>query len=410
MSTIEKAQEFFDSGNTVEAIEICLDLLNEKEHQFEATLLITRAVIKRSNIADTEKIADAVINAELFASTIDEYHFATKVLEEEMDNLELTTYTETLAKMAGDPTLDNMVAVFQVRKDAASLDLSIAKKQISPGFQQFLKRVSINSGFNNYDDACAHCKTESFEDRSSRKDEARWRLYYAAGQNAFNTVQNLLNERDELDAELFKSVAHYAFSGLVVTKTLLSTATESNSQSFVLDCKKLMAEIIDYRLKATINVDGEPRSIDQSNRQAGVEELIEFYNTIEAADPNYIRPALPDVEGFGIPEETEEAKPAKSTQTTQNTSSGGCYVATCVYGSYDCPEVWTLRRFRDTTLASTWYGRAFVKFYYKVSPSLVNLFGNQQWFKSLWKNKLDKMVLELQNRGVQNTPYEDIRW
>lgn len=25
----------------------------------------------------------------------------------------------------------------------------------------------------------------------------------------------------------------------------------------------------------------------------------------------------------------------------------GCYVATCVYGSYDCPEVWTLRRFRD---------------------------------------------------------------
>lgn len=35
----------------------------------------------------------------------------------------------------------------------------------------------------------------------------------------------------------------------------------------------------------------------------------------------------------------------------------GCYVATAVYGSYDCPEVWTLRRFRDERLAQTWNGR-----------------------------------------------------
>ena len=28
----------------------------------------------------------------------------------------------------------------------------------------------------------------------------------------------------------------------------------------------------------------------------------------------------------------------------------GCYVATCVYGSYDCPQVWTLRRYRDDVL------------------------------------------------------------
>ena len=28
----------------------------------------------------------------------------------------------------------------------------------------------------------------------------------------------------------------------------------------------------------------------------------------------------------------------------------GCYIATCVYENYDCPQVWTLRRFRDETL------------------------------------------------------------
>ena len=28
-------------------------------------------------------------------------------------------------------------------------------------------------------------------------------------------------------------------------------------------------------------------------------------------------------------------------------NENGCYIATCVYGSYDCPQVLTLRRFRD---------------------------------------------------------------
>lgn len=40
-----------------------------------------------------------------------------------------------------------------------------------------------------------------------------------------------------------------------------------------------------------------------------------------------------------------------------HSDSQGCYVATCVYGSYDCPQVWTLRRFRDNTLAETMLGR-----------------------------------------------------
>ena len=38
-------------------------------------------------------------------------------------------------------------------------------------------------------------------------------------------------------------------------------------------------------------------------------------------------------------------------------SSDGCYIATSVYGSYDCPEVWTLRRFRDEYLKGSVFGR-----------------------------------------------------
>ena len=91
-------------------------------------------------------------------------------------------------------------------------------------------------------------------------------------------------------------------------------------------------------------------------------------------------------------------------------SSGCCYVATAVYGSYDCPEVWTLRRFRDDTLAETWYGRAFVKTYYAISPTLVKWFGHTEWFKKMWRGTLDRMVNKLQTKGFESTPYEDKEW
>lgn len=89
------------------------------------------------------------------------------------------------------------------------------------------------------------------------------------------------------------------------------------------------------------------------------------------------------------------------------TNSGGCYIATSVYGSYDCPEVWTLRRFRDNILAKTFYGRLFIKTYYAISPTLVKYFGNQKWFNNLFKPRLDKLVIKLQNEGVESTFYID---
>lgn len=88
----------------------------------------------------------------------------------------------------------------------------------------------------------------------------------------------------------------------------------------------------------------------------------------------------------------------------------GCYIATCVYGSYDCPPVWTLRRYRDYTLAKTWHGRAFIRAYYTISPMLVKWFGHTKWFKKIWRGKLDRMVEKLNNVGVSNMLYEDRNW
>ena len=88
-------------------------------------------------------------------------------------------------------------------------------------------------------------------------------------------------------------------------------------------------------------------------------------------------------------------------------SNSGCYIATCVYGSYDCPQVWTLRRFRDDTLDATWYGRLFIRCYYAISPTLVKWFGNTTWFKKIWRGPLDLLVTKLKNDGVSDTLYHD---
>lgn len=90
-----------------------------------------------------------------------------------------------------------------------------------------------------------------------------------------------------------------------------------------------------------------------------------------------------------------------------NDQKKGCYIATCVYGSYDCPEVWTLRRFRDDILEKNILGRLFIKAYYSVSPKLVSHFGDSTLFRSVWRKSLDKLLLKLRKKGIEDTPYTD---
>ena len=88
-------------------------------------------------------------------------------------------------------------------------------------------------------------------------------------------------------------------------------------------------------------------------------------------------------------------------------SASGCYVATCVYGSYDCPEVWTLRRFRDHKLRYSLPGRWFIKAYYATSPTLVKWFGGNALFRSLNRRILDWLVNALKKEGFSDGPYQD---
>ena len=126
---------------------------------------------------------------------------------------------------------------------------------------------------------------------------------------------------------------------------------------------------------------------DFANKELNKSEIMGYADKIKKYEPDYQPPEI-------------------------NTapSNGGCYVATAVYHSYDCPQVWTLRRFRDDTLAASWYGRAFVRLYYTVSPTLVRWFGETEGFQKLWRGPLGRLVAKLQAQGVEDTPYEDKIW
>ncbi|MBR5272501.1 MAG: hypothetical protein IKU25_03800 [Clostridia bacterium] len=109
-----------------------------------------------------------------------------------------------------------------------------------------------------------------------------------------------------------------------------------------------------------------------------------------------------------IENSSDEETKAKLTQTKQKENKKkGCYVATCVYGSYDCPQVWTLRRYRDFCLSDTVFGRLFIKVYYKVSPFIVRRFGKSKIFKCVCKAPLELLLKRLHRKGYEDTPYED---
>ncbi len=75
-------------------------------------------------------------------------------------------------------------------------------------------------------------------------------------------------------------------------------------------------------------------------------------------------------------------------------SSGGCFVATTVYGDSQAPQVRLLRQFRDRKLLMSATGRMFIKMYYGgIGQWIGSLLNNQARFlKPLVKKILDAIT------------------
>lgn len=122
-------------------------------------------------------------------------------------------------------------------------------------------------------------------------------------------------------------------------------------------------------------------------------------------NPEYIREKITEILNKLPVERICHSKNKETDKGTNNKK--GCYIATSIYGSYDCPSVWVLRRYRDTVLDKSWYGKVFIRVYYFVSPFLVKIFGKSTMFRVLFTKPLNKMVDALKKQGFKDTPYYD---
>jgi hypothetical protein len=77
-------------------------------------------------------------------------------------------------------------------------------------------------------------------------------------------------------------------------------------------------------------------------------------------------------------------------------SEGLCFIATAVYGSYEAPEVRTLRHFRDEVLLKSNAGRKFVSFYYRHSPYYAEKLKSHKHINRIARFILDGIVALLE--------------
>ena len=82
----------------------------------------------------------------------------------------------------------------------------------------------------------------------------------------------------------------------------------------------------------------------------------------------------------------------RNVKRSSSSSSGGCYIATMAYGSYEHPQVIELRKFRDEILASTFIGRLFIKTYYLISPKLVEKLKNKKGINAIIRKTLNQFI------------------
>ena len=229
--------------------------------------------------------------------------------------------------------------------------------------------------------------------------------------------QNKVNAVKEVKDTCHKTVylltniaeAEYKATISKINSMALSNSTIANSNlrtDALRECKERCISIINIMIYCGDYIEEVFVTTNQNYKEFAVSSwktVIDYNNQYRN---NHKSPILLKPYVDGIVSKIHKYEPGYTIPQTKS----GCYVATSVYGSYNCPQVWTLRRYRDYTLAQTWYGRAFIKTYYAVSPTLVKWFGHTDWFRNMWKPRLDKMVKKLNNKGVKNTPYNDRKW
>ena len=118
--------------------------------------------------------------------------------------------------------------------------------------------------------------------------------------------------------------------------------------------------------------------------------------TIPAFAQEEIKIELKEEVGISTEEEDEEEAEEEKMEQEQ---SGGCLIATAIYGSEMAPQVQQLREIRDNSLLQTESGRSFMEsfnqFYYSFSPTIADLERENPIFKEVVKLAITPLLSSL---------------
>ncbi len=78
-----------------------------------------------------------------------------------------------------------------------------------------------------------------------------------------------------------------------------------------------------------------------------------------------------------------------------------CFIATAVFNNQDCQEVEALREFRDAVLLPSQTGRAFVIWYYRVSPPIAEWITRRAWARLMLRPPL-RLVARISKKSLNS--------
>ena len=381
---IQKAQTLFDNENYTESADLVLPLLNDNDVGKEATLLFTKIALfsaetpwDKNNIDLFYKSISASCK---FVQSIDEYIDLEYETISAFKKWEKISYINILANLESniDKTkLDKFLGI------EFSYAMMLAQIVLLIGNDQHITDLLNKLGINRKD-----IESKTDYPISITQDEKNT-LILSTAYKIFGKTKEFLEDNNHGNPEYLENVAKKAIFEFVYAEIMIDTIINQKEQQreILLEALFKKAEIIEYSLGACLYPNGQQLLMYRgTSRQEKTNDLQEIYIKINKLDST-----------FEVPELT----------TPPSDNNSGCYIATSVYGSYDCHEVWTLRRYRDDILSKNVIGKFFIYCYYKISPKLVKYFGKTNWFRNIWIFILNKTVKKLNNKGIKGTPYRD---
>ena len=192
--------------------------------------------------------------------------------------------------------------------------------------------------------------------------------------------------------------------------------TISNAKDLVVSCKpklikiktalgstddfysKLSSAVVNNALNALISVVKEAQNGLQYDRTKlfslplTISSALEVINLMSGMDMVYELRNRFNQNKTTISNIQSQLNQVTSRQISSSSSSGGCYIATMAYGSYEHPQVIELRNFRDNTLSKSSFGRGFIRTYYKYSPKLVEHLKDKPFVNQTIKSVLNTLI------------------